>query len=78
MKRLGQHLGCTAQTIDNLIAQGKAQLMIIVMPNGNIAQQAAPGESSKGFYKPVFKLFNTMDGKYEETFIDVIHFVDTN
>ena len=52
--------------------------MIIVMPNGNVAQEAAPGESSEGFYKPNFRLPNTMDGKYEETFIDIIDFVDKN
>lgn len=71
-------LGRTTQIIDNLIAEGKAKPMIIVMPNGNVAQEAAPGESREGFYKPIFRLPNTMDGKYEETFIDIINFVDNN
>ena len=71
-------LGRATQIIDNLIAEGKAKPMIIVMPNGNVAQEAAPGESSEGFYKPNFRLPNTMDGKYEETFIDIINFVDKN
>lgn len=71
-------LGRATQIIDNLIAGGKAKPMIIVMPNGNVAQEAAPGESSEGFYKPAFRLPNTMDGKYEETFIDIINFVDKN
>lgn len=71
-------LGRATQIIDNLIAEGKAKPMIIVMPNGNVAQEAAPGESSEGFYKPTFRLPNTMDGKYEETFIDIINFVDKN
>ena len=71
-------LGRATQIIDNLIAGGKAKPMIIVMPNGNVAQEAAPGESSEGFYKPTFRLPNTMDGKYEETFIDIINFVDKN
>lgn len=71
-------LGRATQIIDNLIARGKAKPMIIVMPNGNVAQEAAPGESSDGFYKPNFRLPNTMDGKYEETFIDIINFVDKN
>ena len=36
-------LGRTAQIMDNLISrQGKP--MIVVMPNGNISQDAAPGE----------------------------------
>jgi len=71
-------LGRTSQIIDNLIAEGKAKPMIVVMTNGNVAQEAAPGESSLGFYKPSFMIPNTMDGKFEETFIDVIKFVESN
>jgi len=47
-------LGRTAQILDNLIAQGKVTPMIAVMPNGNVIQEAAPGESSLGYYKPTF------------------------
>ena len=43
------NLGRTSQILDNLIAQGKAKPMIVVMPNGNVVQEAAPGESSLGF-----------------------------
>ena len=71
-------LGRTAQIIDNLIAQGKAQPMIVVMPNGNAAQEAAPGESSLGMYKPTMQLPNTMDGTYENSFNDIISFVESN
>jgi len=71
-------LGRTAQIMDNLIAQGKAKPMIVVMTNGNMAQTAAPGESSLGFYKPSFRLPKTMDGSMEESFGDVIKFVETN
>jgi enterochelin esterase family protein len=71
-------LGRTSQIIDNLIAQGKAKPMIVVMTNGNVAQEAAPGESSLNMYKPSFQLPNTMDGKFEETFTDVIKFVESN
>ena len=71
-------LGRASQILDNLIAEGKAEPMIVVMPNGNVAQKAAPGESSKGFYKPVFNLPHTMNGKMEETFTDIINFVDDN
>lgn len=71
-------LGRASQIIDNLIAEGKAKPMIIVMPNGNVDQEAAPGESSLGFYKPVFQLPNTMNGKYEESFDEIIDFVDSN
>ena len=71
-------LGRATQILDNLIAQGKAKPMIVVMPNGNVTQQAAPGESAKGFYKPTFQLPNTMDGKFEETFPDVMKFIESN
>jgi enterochelin esterase family protein len=71
-------LGRTSQILDNLIAQGKAKPMIVVMTNGNVFQEAAPGESSMGMYKPTFQLPNTMDGKFEETFGDVIKFVESN
>jgi len=71
-------LGRTAQILDNLIAQGKAVPMIVVMPNGNVSQEAAPGESSSGFVKPTMQLPGTMDGKMEETFIDIMKFVESN
>jgi enterochelin esterase-like enzyme len=71
-------LGRTAQILDNLIAEGKVTPMIVVMPNGNVAQAAAPGEDSKGLYKPGMQLPNTMDGKMEETFPDIIKFIEGN
>ncbi|MDR2954486.1 MAG: esterase [Prevotella sp.] len=71
-------LGRTSQIMDNLIAEGKAKPMIVVMTNGNVALEAAPGESSLGLQKPSFNLPHTMDGKMEETFKDVIKFVDDN
>ncbi len=71
-------LGRTSQILDNLIAQGKAKPMIVVMPNGNVAQEAAPGESSEGMKKPSMMLPNTMEGTMEKTFIDIINFVENN
>lgn len=71
-------LGRTAQIMDNLIAQGKAKPMIVVMPNGNVIQDGAPGEGSEGFYKPQFMVPKTMDGTYEENFMDIIKFVEAN
>jgi len=71
-------LGRTSQILDNLIAQGKAKPMIVVMTNGNVALEAAPGESDLGLQKPSFMLPHTMDGKMEETFKDVITFVEGN
>ena len=71
-------LGRATQILDNLIGQGKAKPMIVVMTNGNVAQEAAPGESAKGLYKPTMMLPNTMDGKMEETFPEVIAFIERN
>lgn len=71
-------LGRASQILDNLIAQGKAKPMIVVMTNGNVIQEAAPGESSMGYYKPSFMIERTMDGTFEETFPDVIKFVEGN
>lgn len=72
------YLGRSAQILDNLIAQGKAKPMIVVMPNGNVIQDAAPGEGSKGFYKPQFMIEKTMDGTYEANFMDIVKFVESN
>ncbi|WP_106831718.1 esterase [Parabacteroides pacaensis] len=71
-------LGRTIQIMDNLIAEGKAKPMIVVMPNGNVALEAAPGESSLGFSKPSFQLPKTMEGSMEESFPDIVNFVDSN
>ena len=71
-------LGRASQILDNLIAQGKAKPMIVVMPNGNVVQEAAPGESSLGMYKPNFFLPNSMDGKFETSFKDIIKFVESS
>lgn len=71
-------LGRTAQIMDNLIAQGKAKPMIVVMTNGNAGQQAAPGESVRGMYKPSFMGDTRMDGDFEKSFPDVIEFIESN
>lgn len=71
-------LGRATQILDNLIAQGKAEPMIVVMPNGNVIQDAAPGEGTKGYYKPAFMVPKTMDGTYEETFMDIMSFVESS
>ncbi len=71
-------LGRTAQIMDNLIFTGKAKPMIVVMPNGNVIQDAAPGEGNQGFYKPQFMVPKTMDGTYEASFPDIIKFIENN
>jgi enterochelin esterase family protein len=70
-------LGRTAQILDNLIAQGKADPMIVVMPNGNISQEAAPGETHYGMNPPTTQLPNTMDGLFETAFPDIVKFTES-
>lgn len=70
--------GRVPQIMDNLIASGEAVPMIVVMPNGNVIQDAAPGEGSDGFYKPRFMVPQTMDGTFEETFADILQFVESS
>lgn len=70
-------LGRTAQIMDNLIAQGKAEPMIVVMPNGNVDMQSAPGESPAGFIRPTIMLPRTMEGSYEKSFNDIVNFIDS-
>ena len=69
-------LGRAAQIMDNLIAQGKAEPMILVMTNGNISQEACPGETSQGFVAPTMMLPKTMEGSFETAFPDVVKFVE--
>ncbi|WP_423776641.1 esterase [Bacteroides graminisolvens] len=69
-------LGRASQILDNLIAAGKAKPMIVVMTNGNVSQEAAPGESSLGYIVPTMQLPKTMDGSMEESFPDVVNFID--
>ena len=71
-------LGRATQIMDNLIASGKAKPMIVVMPNGNISQEAAPGETSEGLKIPSMQLPKTMDGNFETAFQDVVNFVEQN
>lgn len=72
-------LGHVARIMDNLIAEGKAEPMIVVMPNGNFSKQAAPGETSEGLaYKPVMTnmLPKYKNGEYELAFMEIVNYVD--
>ncbi len=71
-------LGRAAQILDNLIAEGKAKPMIVVMTNGNISQEAAPGETSNGYVVPNPQLPKTMEGSFETAFPDVVKYVDSH
>lgn len=69
-------LGRAAQIMDNLIAQGRAKPMIVVMTNGNPNQEAAPGESTSGFAEQPKMFQPHKDGDFEASFPDIVKFVD--
>ena len=75
-------LGRAAQIMDNLIATGKARPMIVVMPNGNVDCQAAPGAWSAGMYQPSFMRSLNPEGRpkasMEESFPDIIKYVESH
>ncbi len=74
-------LGRQAQILDNLIAEGKAKPMIVVMTNGNANCDAAPGEWHKGFYTPSFMGHNEgakPKASTEEAYKDVMKYVENH
>ncbi len=71
-------LGRASQILDNLIAQGKAKPMIVVMPNGHTSNSAAPGESSKGFYKIDMRTPDIFSGDMETYFPEIMDFTESN
>lgn len=72
-------LGRTSQILDNLIAQGKAEPMIVVMTNGNAGESAAPGQCPDGFERiPGFQQRGMMEGSFEMHFPDVVKYIESN
>ena len=72
-------LGYVARIMDNLIAEGKAEPMIVVMPNGNPGKSAAPGETAENLsYMPVMsnRLPAFRKGSYEIAFPEIVNHVD--
>ena len=74
-------LGKTARIMDNLIARGEAVPMIVVMPNGNIGAQAAPGETPDNLaFRPVMSNeipSSYKNGTYEASFGEIVSFIDS-
>ena len=68
--------GRVAEIMDNLIAEGRVVPMIVVMPNGCMRHDAAPGYSEEGFYKPYMS--GSMDGSFEEYFADIVAWTDAH
>ena len=73
-------LGRTSHIMDNLIAEGKAMPMIVVMPNGNPTCNAAPGWWHEGMYTPDGNAFRDRQAKasMEESFMDIVRFIDSH
>ena len=69
--------GRATQILDNLIARGEAKPMIVVFTNGNISQEAAPGENSTGYVNPTMNLPQTMEGTFEKAFPEIVKFIDS-
>jgi len=71
-------LGRATQILDNLIASGQAKPMIVVMPNGNAQDEAAPGKASGPMMQPSFMRPNMMAGDYITSFGDIVSFIESN
>lgn len=70
-------LGRVQYIMDNMIAEGRATPMIVVMPNGNTDRHdATPGEDGLGLFKPYPS--GAFDTSFEGHFGDVIQYVDTH
>ena len=70
--------GHAAQIMDNLIASGKAEPMIVVMPNGHTDTPAAAGMGPDNNYQPTFAHKQWMEGTFESSFNDIVTWVDNN
>ena len=69
-------LGRTAQILDNLIAEGKAKPMIVVMPNGVYFNQAAPGAAVNMFQPTMNNSRSQSTIEIEDSFPDVMNFIE--
>lgn len=71
-------LGRASIILDNLIASGKAEPMIVVMPNGNGNMAAAPGHTGDGMYTPNGEYSKAEPGKFEKSMADIVKYVDSH
>ncbi|MDE6528595.1 MAG: esterase [Muribaculaceae bacterium] len=69
-------LGRAPQILDNLIASGKAEPMIVVIPNGVIDVDAAAGKGTAGLVQPQSQFPRLFSGEYEMAFPEIVGFVD--
>jgi enterochelin esterase-like enzyme len=72
-------LGRTCQIMDNLVAEGRSNPMIVVMTNGNPGEAAAPGETPARKDSPADNMFSMGMGLFEESLVtDVIPWVESH
>lgn len=71
-------LGRASIILDNLIASGKAEPMIVVMPNGNAGEIAAPGQTAEGMYTPDAMRSVAKELHFEDSLPDIISYMDEN
>lgn len=72
--------GRAAQIMNNLIAQGKCEPMIVVMPNGIATRAAAPGKDPNNPNQGAQGMdYETMMGRIERVFVsDIVNYVDSH
>lgn len=71
-------LGRTAQIMDNLIAQGKAKPMLVVMTNGHTQNNASPEETSRAYTPAMGGGKRPAVASMEDSFGDVMKFIESN
>ena len=71
-------LGRAVQILDNLIAEGKAEPMILVMPNGVYFNQAAPGVAVNMFQPTMTNSRSQSTVEVEESFPDIVKYIEAN
>ncbi|MGX1755303.1 esterase [Sphingobacterium sp. NPDC055346] len=71
-------LGRAAQILDNLIAQGKAKPMIVVMPNGHTQNTASPEETNRAYTPAMGGGPREAVASMENSFGDILKFVEAN
>lgn len=72
-----QELGRAIQILDNSIASGAAEPMIVVMPNGNANRLSAPGYNSEGMYIADGQHSADPERKFEASFPEIMKFVES-
>lgn len=71
-------LGRAVAILDNMIAAGTVEPMIVVMPNGNGNLAAAPGMTGRGLYTPKGEDSVAEYGKFEKSFPEIVDYIDTH